>query len=136
MWGKCSKESIKTRIKLVSLYLFKKFHTNNTRPLVRSCKPLSNLQRQVRSRLDKQMNSNYHSEIVFLLTRPSGPGQSWSRHVRVSVCLCHRVQFFWRGLLHIPPNMTYGVPKKLNENVWILHLALSGLEVYESIFFF
>ena len=60
---------------------------------------------------------------------PSGPSWSKSRHVRMCVCLRHRMQFFFRPLigpqitrpdaglsLVIPPSLPYG------ENVKTLNL--------------
>ena len=46
-------ETIKTRILFLSLSLFRKIHTNATRPLIKSCLPSINLQKQVRTRQDK-----------------------------------------------------------------------------------
>ena len=57
-------ETIKTRILFLSLCLFRKIHTNATRPLIRRCLPQTNLQKQVRTRQDKLVNSYYYNEFT------------------------------------------------------------------------
>ena len=57
-------ETIKTRILFLSLCLFRKIHTNATRPLIRKCLPQTNLQKQVRTRQDKLVNSYYYNEFT------------------------------------------------------------------------
>ena len=57
-------ETIKTRILFLSLCLFRKIHTNATRPLIKSCLPSINLQKQVRTRQDKVINSYYYDDSI------------------------------------------------------------------------
>ena len=56
-------ESIRTRIYFLSICIFRKIHTLKTRPIIKSCLPPINQLRQVRTRLDKQINNNYYAEF-------------------------------------------------------------------------
>ena len=57
-------ETIKTRILFLSLCLFRKIHTNATRPLIKSCLPSITLQKQVRTRQDEVINSYYYADFI------------------------------------------------------------------------
>ena len=57
-------ETITTRILFLSLWLFRKIHTNATRPIIKSCLPWMNLQKQVRTRQDKVVNSYCYAHSI------------------------------------------------------------------------
>ena len=57
-------ETIKTKILFLSLCLFRKLHTNATRPLVRICLPHINIQKQVRTRQHKPINSYIYADFI------------------------------------------------------------------------